>query len=76
MEITVNKPNRPVGAKVTIPGLGEFENGNTYEVDDARWERSGLTNPVFGEPLTNDPPVVPTWNPASADLLDSNTEEA
>jgi hypothetical protein len=30
----VNLPNRPQGVEISIPGLGAFENGKTYDVTD------------------------------------------
>lgn len=33
-EVTVNQPGLPKGELVQIPGLGEFENGSTFDVDE------------------------------------------
>jgi hypothetical protein len=32
--VTVNFPNSPAGAVIEVAGLGEFENGGTYDVTD------------------------------------------
>lgn len=34
-KLKLNFPNRPIGAKVMIPGIkGDFENGGEYEVEE------------------------------------------
>jgi len=64
-KITVNLPNRPKGSMVGIPGLGRFENGKEYDVDDKvlrrHAQRKGYMQPktVFGEPLKKAAPKPP-----------------
>jgi hypothetical protein len=49
--VTVNLPNRPVGSKVEIPYLGEFENSSTTEVNQEKWERFCKYQPGASEYL-------------------------
>jgi hypothetical protein len=37
--VDVNLPNKPQGAKISIPGLGVFNNGEVAEVNDKKWRR-------------------------------------
>jgi hypothetical protein len=53
-KIKVDLPNRPKGAEISIPGLGAFENGKTYDVTDEqagafRRARGKMVDDVDGE---------------------------
>jgi hypothetical protein len=54
-KVTVKTAGRPKGAPVEVVGLGLFKNGETAEVDDARWNRFKKAHPdVEGDELTID----------------------
>jgi hypothetical protein len=37
-KMKVDIPNRPKGAEIMIPGLGAFENGKSYSIEDEQAE--------------------------------------
>jgi hypothetical protein len=64
--ITIQYDNLSQGAKVEVPGLGVFPNGETSQVDDERlsqYEATGHAVPdgdfEYPVPPENDSPVVP-----------------
>lgn len=45
-KLAIDLPNSAPGAEVSINGLGVFENGREYEIDDDRAEAYRLVNQV------------------------------
>lgn len=61
--VSVNFPNLPPGFPVSIPGLGDLENGKEYDVTDeevAAAQANGFTLPPDGKLGFKAPPEGPT----------------
>jgi hypothetical protein len=76
-ELTVDVPSSPKGEPIQIPGLGTFENGGTYGVneDDAQAFRTyhSVQKPVYSEEgqmiLGNEVELGPTLLQASKSMF-------
>jgi len=63
-------PTSPVGTRIVVDSYGEFENGDTYEVDDGSDDI--LT---FGDPEAElPPPVVPEDTDAAFDDVEKEED--
>jgi hypothetical protein len=73
-KININLPNVPAGAKVEVPYLGSFKNGEPAEVSERKWKRflkfqpgakalEGSEGLVVEGPGTEDAPAEPPAAP-------------
>lgn len=51
VQVIVNKPNRPKGSAILVPGVGRLKNGEAHEVNEETVAMYDIPE-VIGEPLS------------------------